>query len=136
MSKDDCSPGSTDNPHADQRKWRPATTLEEYARNCREGLEDYSDRRAAEILGVSRVWVWRAKMLAAIPKDLFERLLAADTPPSTKALAQIGQALSGRGKRHDVECCWNCGVVLRVRDRVAGPYRRIIAEWLAESGAA
>ena len=30
--------------------WQPAATINDYYRNCREGLEEYSERRAAELL--------------------------------------------------------------------------------------
>jgi integrase len=40
------SPGS--HPHSDRPNWQPATTIDDYLRNCREGLEEYPDRRAAK----------------------------------------------------------------------------------------
>ena len=46
------TPGS--HPHSDRPNWRQAETLDEYLANCREGLEQYSDRRAAKLMGVSR----------------------------------------------------------------------------------
>ena len=51
-------------PHADQRNWQPADNIDDYLRNCREGLETYSDRRVAKLWGVSRAWIWRAKLVA------------------------------------------------------------------------
>jgi hypothetical protein len=41
------------------RNWSPATTFEEYVRNVREGLEAYSDRRAARLLGWPRIAIYR-----------------------------------------------------------------------------
>ena len=62
---DDGSLGS--HPHSDRPNWQPAETLDDYARNCREGLEDDSDRRAAQLLGRSRMAVYRAKLMAGLP---------------------------------------------------------------------
>ena len=49
----DGSPGS--HPHSDRPNWRPAETADEYLRNCREGLEQYSDRKFARLTGMSRI---------------------------------------------------------------------------------
>src|SRR5438132_11901850 len=69
------SPGS--HPHADRPNWRPANTLEDYIANCQEGLEQYSDRRAAKLFGVSRMEIYRWQLMASLPDDLVERLFAA-----------------------------------------------------------
>ena len=74
MMQHPCSPGS--HPHSDRPNWEPAETANDYLRNCREGLEAYSDRRMAKLLGWSRAHLWRAKLMAEIPEDLFERLPA------------------------------------------------------------
>ena len=101
MTNDDTgSPGSH---HG--RNWQPAETIEDYYRNIEDGLEEYSDRRAAKLMGVSRAWIWRAKLIASLPRDLFELLLA-DKPtrghvPSTKELANIARALQGKGESAD-----------------------------------
>jgi hypothetical protein len=123
------SPGS--HPHADRRNWKPAETLEEYLQNCREGLENFSQRKAARLLGVSRSELQRWE----IPEPLFEALLNARRPPSTKALAEVGRALRGSPGKADFECCPNCGFVLRVRPRVPAEYVRIVADWLSQQGA-
>lgn len=96
-----CSPGS--HPHSDRPNWQPADTIGDYLTNCREGLENFSERRAAKLFGVSRAELWRWRLMAEIPEDLFERLLKACKKPSTKALAAIGQALrSGKVLRRIV----------------------------------
>lgn len=124
------SPGSQG---FDGRNWQPATTPEEYVRNCRDGLEEYSDRRMAKLLGVPRIELYRMKMMAAIPEDLFEQLLAAGVD-STKAFAQIGVALR-RGepeKLAGVELCPHCGSVVRLRWYVGRKAGRVIAAWFKE----
>jgi hypothetical protein len=104
-------PGS--HPHADQPNWRPADTFMDYIRNCQEGLEAYSDRRAAKLLGISRAELWRWKLKAELPEVLFETLLNAERKPSVKALAAVGQAFKGGGGREaDVEKCPHCGGAL------------------------
>ena len=131
MMQHPCSPGS--HPHSDRPNWQPAENSDEYVRNCQEGLEVYSERRMAKLLGISRARLWRWKLLAEIPEDLFERLLArADHVPSTKELANVARALNGLGPPHDVELCPHCGEVLRVRGRWRSSTARIVNEWLSE----
>ncbi len=125
-----CSPGS--HPHSDQPNWRPAETFEDYLSNCREGLEEYSDRRAAVLRGTTRIELWRWQMMAAIPDDLFDRLLHGCPELGAKGLAQIGQALSGGRADADAECCPHCGGVVRFRPRVGAKATKIIADWIAE----
>ena len=135
------SPGS--DPHADRPNWRPAETFAEYLRNCQEGLEVYSDRRMAKLLGVSRVELWRWQRMSELPDELFERLLAhfkAENPrrplPSSKTFAQISVALSrvadGGGKIADVETCPHCGGMLRTRRWISAEVARIVLDWLHE----
>ena len=127
-------PGS--HPHSDRRNWQPAETIEDYVRNADEGLEEYSDRRAAKLMGVSRAWIWRAKLMASLPKDLFDRLLddgrGRGHMPSTKELANIARALQGKGESADVECCPHCGEVLRVRGRWRAETAKVVNKWLSE----
>jgi hypothetical protein len=126
---DDGSPGS--HPHSDRPNWQPAETIDDYARNIREGLEEYSDRRAAKLLGRSRIHVYRAKLMAELPDALFERLLDADVV-SSKALANVALALRRNDPQSaDVERCPHCGGVLRVRAHLSKKERMVIAEWLA-----
>ena len=125
------SPGS--HPHSDRPNWQPAEIAEEYLRNCREGLEVYSDRHMAKLLGISRAHLWRWKLMADIPEELFERLLAeSNHVPSTSELANVARALNGRGPSHDAEHCPHCGKVLRVRSRWRPGTAKIVNEWLSE----
>jgi hypothetical protein len=48
VERDDGSRGS--HPHSDRPNWRPAETYDEYVSNCQEGLEEWSERRAAKLL--------------------------------------------------------------------------------------
>ncbi len=134
-----CSPGS--HPHADQPNWRPAATLDDYLHNCREGLEQYSDRRVAKLLGVSRIELWRWQLMARLPKDLFERLLALgrENPKArlgTKGFAQVALALLGHAKPFDVETCPHCGGVLRIRRWINAEVWQVVENWLQEPDAA
>jgi hypothetical protein len=123
------SPGS--HPHANQANWRPAEVFDDYIRNCLDGLESYSDRRAAKLLGVSRAELWRWRLMAELPADLFDRLLKARPMPSTRSLAAIALALKGDEKSIvETECCPCCGHVLRVRRRINSAYVKIVDEWL------
>ena len=94
------SPGS--HPHADRRNWKPAETIDEYLQNCREGLEDYSQRKAAGLWRVSRSELQRWELMAEIPEPLFEALLAAPRVPSTTALAGVARALRGTPGKADM----------------------------------
>ncbi len=130
MMQHPCSPGS--HPHSDRPNWRPAETADGYMRNCREGLETYSERHLAKLLGISRARLWRWKLMAEIPEELFERLLTeTNHVPSTKELANVAQALNGHGPSHDVERCPHCGEVLRVRGRWRSSTARIVNQWLS-----
>ena len=113
MSAESGYPGSHE--HADRPNWRPARTVDDYLRHCRDGLEEYSERRLAKLMGEARMRLWQFRMLAEIPEDLFERLLRDGNKPSTKALAQIGATLSGNAPAKDIERCPCCGHVLRTR---------------------
>jgi hypothetical protein len=79
------------------------------------------------------------KLMASIPDDLFNRLLAAGREAgrsaSTKALAQVGHFLSGDTKDLDVETCPHCGGVLRVRGRLRADLAKVVADWLVEKRA-
>jgi len=119
------SPGS--HPHADQRNWKPAKTFEEYRHNCDEGLEQWSERRAATLLGISRTELWRWKLMAELPEDLFEQLLVTFPRPTTKALADVALVLRGKA-REERECCPNCGWTLRVREPVSQAVAALLME--------
>jgi hypothetical protein len=128
---DPCSPGS--HPHSDQPNWRPAETIDEYLRNCRGGLEKYSERHAAKLMGVSRIALWRWKRIGELPSGLLEHILQKGglKEVSVKALAQVSVALR-RGNLADMECCPRCGHVLRRRARVSDDLVSIVNEWIAE----
>lgn len=79
--------------HSDRPNWQPATNSDEYLRNCREGLEDFSERRLAQLTGWSRVRIYRQRLMAELPEELFEQLLAAGVK-SSKAMAAIALALN------------------------------------------
>jgi hypothetical protein len=128
-----CSPGS--HTHSDRPNWRPAETVDEYVINCREGLENYSERRMATLLGMSRVHLWRAARMAELPDDLFERLLAAGVR-STKALAAVAHMLAKANNVAEVERCPHCGEVLRVRKHINVKAIEVVRQWLADRGAA
>jgi hypothetical protein len=133
LPRQPCPPGS--HPHADQPNWRPADTFADYVRNCQEGLEPYSDRRAAKLLGISRAELWRWKLMAELPEALFESLLKEGRKSSSKALASVASALKGNGREADAELCPHCGGVLRMRLRVSSEYRKIVDGWRANGGA-
>jgi hypothetical protein len=120
-------------PHADRPNWRPAETIGDYMSNCREGLEDFSERRAAKLLGMTRVQLYRAKLMAELPDDLFELLLKERL--SSKATAQVALALR-RGENTKAEACVcpNCGHVLSVRGLVSKRVCAIVNAWLADRG--
>jgi hypothetical protein len=123
-----CSPGG--HPHADRPNWQPADNINDYVRNCHEGLESWSDRRAAKLLGWSRARLWRAQQMANIPEDLFDRLLDQAHMPSTKELAAIGQALVRGRVGESIERCPHCGLAIRIRSGVRPASLKIVNDWL------
>jgi hypothetical protein len=133
-----CSPGS--HPHSDRPNWRPAETVEDYQRNIHEGLETYSERRMAKLLGMSRTLLWRARLMADLPDELFEHILSEARKRgiklSEKALAQVALALRKGNNVAEVECCPHCGGVLRARALVGNKLRAIVNEWLAKQAEA
>jgi hypothetical protein len=130
------SPGS--HPHSDRPNWRPGDDdadeflVQKIADALREGK---SERQFAKLLGLSRMKLWRGRMMAKIPEPLFERLLAAGYR-SSRILAAIGRALQdGEFLRGEVECCPNCGHTLRVRPDTPQAAIKIVADWLGEQEA-
>lgn len=120
-------------PHSDRRNWQRAATVDEYLRNCREGLEEFSERRFAKLIGLSRATLYRAKLMAELPEELFERLVAAGVR-STKAMAQVALALKRDTPfAHDVERCWQCGAVQRRRAHINKAARDAVRSWVGNS---
>ena len=109
--------------------WQPATTPADYLRNCDEGLEEYSSRRFAQLMGWPRIRLHRARLMVELPDDLFERLLAARVHNS-KALANIALAFRQGSNTSEVERCPHCGGVTRVRRLVSDAAREAITGWL------
>src|SRR5262249_32641963 len=134
MTNDRCSPGS--HPHADRPNWRPAESYDEYLANCRDGLESYSERRVAKLFGMSRAALWRAELMAELPNELFEHILAEakrqSVKLSEKALAQVALALRRGNNVAEVERCPHCGGVLRIRAHVSAKLADIVNQWLSK----
>jgi hypothetical protein len=126
------SPGS--HPHADQPNWRPADNIKDYLRNCDEGLEQLSERRFAKLMSVSRAELWRWRLMAELPDNLFEALLRASKKPTSTQLAKVALALTGE-KSADVECCPHCGKPIRVRQRIPRALQRVIDDWRSKGAA-
>jgi hypothetical protein len=113
--------------------WAPAETIDDYVRNCREGLEDFSQRRAAELMGWSRIDVYRAILIAKLPEDSFEALLSGNRPSSTRELANIALALTRGHSTAEIERCPHCGVELRVRKGYSAKSAAIVKKWLDDN---
>lgn len=118
------SPGS----HPDRRNWHSATTAEDYPHNCRDGLETFSERRMARLLDVSRIKLWRCRLMAEIPNDLFE-LLMAEGCRSSKELANVALALRGDAVSHAVECCPHCKRPLRLQGAWRNSTAKAVNAW-------
>jgi hypothetical protein len=128
-----CSPGS--HPHSDRPNWRPAETIDEYFENCRDGVEKYSERRVAKLMGMTPIEAWRARVAAEIPEALFEHIMQEhrrlDFSISLKALAQVALALRrGKNDAAEVQCCPHCGGVLRIRALVSKQLLEVVNQWL------
>jgi hypothetical protein len=121
----------TGTPGSHGRNWQPAQNIDDYLRNVREGLEEYSDRRAAKLLGYSRARLYRAKLMAEIPDDLFDLLLAHGVL-STKELANVAKGIRGDTPDCEHERCPHCGGPLRVRPPWRKKTAAIVNAWLEE----
>jgi len=121
-------------PHADQPNWRPATDIAGYLQNCTEGLEVYSGRKAAKLLGWSRIMHYRVMQAQLIPDDLFE-LLVTMRPriPSWKEMAAIGGLFEGKTAPHEKVCCPHCGGLLRLRPGISAPVLKVVEGWFEEA---
>jgi hypothetical protein len=126
-------PGS--HPHSDRTNWRPGDDDAEelLLQKIRDALrEGKSERHIAKLLGVPRMMLWRGKMMAAIPPGLYERLMAARV--GTKAMLHIGRFCSDPDNPPgaEVECCPNCGHVLRVRNKNILRAFNVLERWQAD----
>ena len=86
-------------------------------------------------MDISRVKLWRWKLMAEIPEDLFERLLD-DTRKrgkmtSTRELANVARALKGKGSG-EAEICPHCGGLLRIRGGFSNETAQTVATWLQD----
>ena len=88
----------------------------------------------AKLMGWSRARMWRARLMAELPDDLFDTLLAADQYPSSKSLAAVALALRRGEARRSAKCCPRCGYVLRIRRVVSDAYLAIVTRWLSARG--
>lgn len=132
MSKRTCSQGS--HPHSDRPNWEPAETIGDYLRNCEEGLEAFSQRRAAKLLGWSRVKLWRMMWIAELPNDLFDRLMSMEgRKPSERELAEVARGLFGRGGNVEIDRCPHCGEIVRVRPQWRMQTAEVVNDWLREN---
>jgi hypothetical protein len=132
------SPGS--HPHADRPNWRKSETADDYLSNCREGLEEWSQRRYAKLAGVSRAQLWRQHWMAALPDELFDRLMKhfrdKGQLPTSKLLAQISMALDAwladpdGDVMGDTERCPHCDGVLRFRPWLSADVWDVVADYL------
>jgi hypothetical protein len=124
-------PNDTGSPGSHLRNWSPAETFDDYMRNCKEGLETWSDRRAVKLMGWSRMGLYRARLMAKLPEDLFEALLVTGRKcPSSRTLANIARALHGELTRES-ERCPHCGEVLRIRNVCSPELAEVVNQWLA-----
>jgi hypothetical protein len=111
------------------RNWAPAEAIADYPGNCREGLETWSERRAADLLGCERIELYRRKRMAELPDDLFEALLTSGSkPPSSRELANIARALAGCDAT-ETERCPHCGALLRVGKVCGAEHAAIVNKW-------
>src|SRR5215469_14844414 len=81
---------------------------------------------------MSRVQLYRCKMLAEIPEGPFEELLARNV--GNRAMVALGETLSRGGSYSpEVERCPHCGEVLRVRRHIDERVADAIEVWLAKT---
>jgi hypothetical protein len=84
---------------------------------------------------MSRIQLWRIQMMASIPEELLERLFdlrhAKGTGVSSKQLAAVGAALSGKPQKQETECCPQCGSLLRIRG-ISPEIVGVVNAWLEE----
>jgi hypothetical protein len=125
--------------HPDRRNWRPGdddAADELQFQKLQDAIRDGASERAiSKLLGLNRARMWRAKMIANIPDELFDRLSAARV--GRREIVGVGRALKdGELLRSDVECCPNCGHRLRLRPAIKQSTMKIVADWMDEKAAA
>ena len=130
MSTTDLSGSPGSHPHVDRPNWHPANNLSDYLRNCEAGLEVFSDSHLANLMRVSRAHVWRMRLIADLPDDLFDLLLKLHPVPTTSELASISRALSGQSLSHGADFCPHCGGLLRIRRRWRDSAARVVNDWI------
>jgi hypothetical protein len=94
--------------------WHPATKPHEYLRNCKEGIETFSERRFAKLMGWSPIHLYRVKLMAELPEAFFDALQAARAR-GTKIVATLVVAFR-LGDLHEADAgrCPHCGGALGV----------------------
>jgi hypothetical protein len=90
VGSDGGSPGSH------RRNWSPALNAGDCVRNSREGLEEYSDRRMAKLMGWSRAHILACQIDGRAPDDLFEALVAAGGCSSKSLLPSHSRSAGAR----------------------------------------
>ena len=128
---DDGSPGS----HL--RNWQPGDDDSEelQEQKIRDAIRDsVSDREFAKRTGWPRKLIWQARMYASIPNELFERLIEARPLVGTKALVWVGRyCATGKLPPLEMECCPNCGHMLRTRNvKGIGRALDILNKWVED----
>jgi hypothetical protein len=126
----------TGSPGSHLRNWQPGgDDTEELMLQIADALRNgESERHLAKLLDVPRSMLWRGKKLAAIPEGLCKRLLEARPRIGSKALTWIGRYCeTGDFPPIEMECCPNCGHILRSRSEKG--IRRtldIINKWIED----
>jgi hypothetical protein len=119
-------------PHNDRPNWQPGDddTDELLTQKIRDAIRDgVSERKMAKLLGIPRSQLWKGKAMAAIPEDLFNRLMAARV--GGRALVYIGRFFTDPDNPPNVEteCCPNCGQLLRTRNKAILRAFDIVQQW-------
>jgi hypothetical protein len=127
------SPGN--HPHSNRPNWQPGDddADELLTHKIADALRDgKSERQIAKLLDISRMMIWRSKIFAAIPKGLFERLMAAHV--GEKGLIFIGRLCSNPDNppEIEIECCPNCGAKLRARSKSILHAIDVMRQWRAD----
>lgn len=100
------------------RNSQPPTTPHEYLRNCQKGIEPFSERRFAKLMGWSPIHLYRVKLMAELPEAFFDALQAARLR-GTKIVATLAVVFR-LGDPHEADAgrCPHCGGALGVPSRI------------------